>query len=83
MPWQGAKRSGDRAAAGGGAGESTRYSGEVIGQWGAALAECEVVFCWDNSYSWLRKKTIVFCADVYGSPHDVGDEGDDGGEGVE
>ena len=83
LPWQGAKRSAEREAAGAGTSESTRYSGEVVGQWGAALAECEVVFCWDNSYSWLRKKTIVFCADVYGSPHGVGGEDDDEGEGEE
>ena len=59
LPWQGMK-GGDGFQGS----EVARYSGEVVGQWGAALQECEVIFVWDNSYSWFKKKTIVFCADV-------------------
>jgi len=57
LPWHGMQGSAEGS-------EVTRYSGEVLGQWGAALQECEVIFVWDNSYSWFKKKTIVFCADV-------------------
>ena len=34
---------------------------KVRGYWGPALQECEMVLCFDNTYSLLRDKTVV-CA---------------------
>jgi uncharacterized membrane protein YgcG len=36
----------------------------VRGYWGPALEDCEIVMCWNNSYSLLRDKTITYAYNV-------------------
>ena len=61
LPWVGMQHCSEDSAKGYGA--VPRYGergAPVVGRWGPALEACDLVFCWDNSHSRMRSKTITF-----------------------
>jgi len=68
LPWEGMHTTGGAAkqpAPGIAPVTPLRYGPVCRGVWGAALQACEVVFCWDNSYSTWTKKTISYSIRVF------------------